>query len=292
MYWGSFTAWLLAWLAQFSAAQNCPATPASASKYCVIGAGPAGVQMGHLMHRAGLDYVLFEQGYKAGMFFNKYPIHRRLNSYNRRNTRTAHPDFRLRHDWHTLLEHDDLPRFTNWTLDFHPLADTYVDYLNTFQQEQVDAGRVRYCHTVTAIRPGGGGDDTCAAASRYEIDVRVGSPCEEGAAWDGIRQFEAGEAQTTHGCSVLVMADGMWKPNDVEADDQPWMIGTKFTVGYDELHTVPLEDFEDKRVLLLGFGNAALETVDAVRPYAADIVVMGRGHTNFRPDPPAAVKRA
>ena len=45
-------------------------------------------------------------------------------------------------------------------------------------------------------------------------------------------------------------------------------------------------------MLLLGFGNAALETVDAVRPYAADIVVMGRGHTTFRPDPPAAVKRA
>ena len=37
------------------------------------------------------DYTIFERGHRAGTFFNKYPVHRMLNSYNRRNTRTNHP---------------------------------------------------------------------------------------------------------------------------------------------------------------------------------------------------------
>lgn len=69
---------------------DSPGANINKSKYCIIGAGPAGVQLGHLMHRAGLDYVVFERGYQAGTFFSKYPIHRRLNSFNRRHTRSTH----------------------------------------------------------------------------------------------------------------------------------------------------------------------------------------------------------
>ena len=245
----------------------------------MIGAGPAGVQMGHLMHRAGLDYVLFERAQRAGAFFSKYPVHRRLNSYNRRHVRTAQPDFRLRHDWHTLLEQDELPRFANWTSDFFPLADTFVEYLNVFQQEQQKSGRLRYCHSVTAVRELSDGD-AAAMAGRYELDISVASPCEEGTAWDGIRQFGVGETTVKHSCSVLVMADGMWAQVDPERDKRPWLVGTKNTVGYDELSLIPNEEFEDKRVLVVGLGNAAMETVDAMRDFASDIVLLGRGTLN------------
>ena len=54
------------------------------SKYCVIGAGPAGVQMGHFLNKAGMDYAVFERGHRAGTFFSKFPVHRKLNSFNRR----------------------------------------------------------------------------------------------------------------------------------------------------------------------------------------------------------------
>ena len=50
---------------------------ARACRYCVVGAGPAGLQMGHLMLKRGLDYATFERGHRAGTFFNKYPVHRR-----------------------------------------------------------------------------------------------------------------------------------------------------------------------------------------------------------------------
>jgi succinylglutamate desuccinylase len=97
--------------------------------------------MGQFLHRAGHDYVIFERGARAGTFFNKYPVQRKLNSVNRKNLRTTHPEFRLRYDWHTLLENDNVPRFPNWTNAFLPSADDYVDYLNAFQREQQDAGQ-------------------------------------------------------------------------------------------------------------------------------------------------------
>ena len=50
----------LAAAADPDAGDDC-AEPArrSSSRFCVVGAGPAGLQMGHLMHRAGLDYLIF-----------------------------------------------------------------------------------------------------------------------------------------------------------------------------------------------------------------------------------------
>jgi choline dehydrogenase-like flavoprotein len=52
--------------------------------YCVVGAGPAGIQLGHDLHMAGRDFVVFERGSRPATFFQKFPIHRQLNSINRR----------------------------------------------------------------------------------------------------------------------------------------------------------------------------------------------------------------
>ena len=59
-------------------------------KYCVVGAGPAGVQLGHLLNNPTVgnprDYVILEKHHSAAAFFQKYPIHRQLNSINRRSS--------------------------------------------------------------------------------------------------------------------------------------------------------------------------------------------------------------
>lgn len=258
--------------------------PTSSSHFCIVGAGPAGVQMGHLMHKHNLDYVTFERGLRAATFFNKYPVHRKLNSYNRRHTRTSQPDFNLRHDWHTLLEQDSLPPFTTMTDEFWPAADTYVEYINKFAEPQVAAGKVRYCHTVTSIgKAGFDGDE----AGGYDVRVRSVSPCTSASAWDGIN-VTAGESglskaskvsELTHHCKVLVMADGMWKPTPRAVVD-PWMAGSHLALGYDSLRSYASSDFTDKRVLILGSGNAAFETADALRNYAADLVLLARTRVN------------
>ena len=178
--------------------------------------------MGHFLNKAGMDYAVFERGYRAGTFFNKFPVHRKLNSFNRRHARSAHPEFRMRHDGHTLLEHDEVPRFPNWTKEFWPMADTYVDYLEAFQKEQERAGKIHYCHTVVAI------NDIAATSTgntRFELQVQAAVPCTADAGWDGMKQQNVGSIRSLHHCEVLVMADGMWKPTDVALDPQPWITG-------------------------------------------------------------------
>lgn len=38
-------------------------------EYCVIGAGPAGLQIGYFLHKAQRDYVIFEKSSAAGNRF-------------------------------------------------------------------------------------------------------------------------------------------------------------------------------------------------------------------------------
>ena len=43
------------------------------AQYCIIGAGPGGIQLGHFLDRAGRDYVIFEKKATAGNFFRDFP---------------------------------------------------------------------------------------------------------------------------------------------------------------------------------------------------------------------------
>ena len=54
---------------------------------------PAGVQLGHYLHKAGRDYVTLERNPAAASWFSKFPVHRQLNSLNRRNTRESNIEF-------------------------------------------------------------------------------------------------------------------------------------------------------------------------------------------------------
>ena len=58
-----------------------------AHQYCLVGAGPGGLQLGHYMMKAGRDYMVYERNARAGSFFETYPIHRGLISLNKRNKR-------------------------------------------------------------------------------------------------------------------------------------------------------------------------------------------------------------
>ena len=60
-------------------------------QYCIVGAGPGGIQLAALMHKAGRDYIVFERNAVAGSFFLQYPRHRVLNGINRVNTGSVTP---------------------------------------------------------------------------------------------------------------------------------------------------------------------------------------------------------
>ena len=77
--------------------------------YCIVGAGPGGLQLGQFMHNAGRNYAIFERQPQPGSFFSRFPIHRGLISMNKRHTGRDNPEFNRRHDWNALLDNDDVP---------------------------------------------------------------------------------------------------------------------------------------------------------------------------------------
>jgi len=105
--------------------------PVKPVKNIIIGAGPAGIQLGYFFQKAGIDYVILEKAEKAGSFFDTYPHSGQLISINKKNTGSDVPDFNLRHDWNSLLSEDG-PKFTTYTDAYYPDHTHLVAYMNDF----------------------------------------------------------------------------------------------------------------------------------------------------------------
>jgi thioredoxin reductase len=115
--------------------------------YLVIGAGPAGLQLGYFLDRAGLDYQILERADSAGSFFQTFPRHRRLISVNKVETGYTDPEKNLRWDHNSLL--GEGPRFTASSTRYFPPADAMVSYLDDFATRH--ALRVQYETEVLAV---------------------------------------------------------------------------------------------------------------------------------------------
>jgi len=100
--------------------------------YLIIGAGPAGLQMGHHLARAGRHVLILEAGAAPGTFFRSFPRHRTLISVNKVETGSDDPEINLRMDWNSLLGDSDDVRFTRYSDRYFPPADELVRYLEDF----------------------------------------------------------------------------------------------------------------------------------------------------------------
>ena len=77
------------------------AVPEHVYDYLVLGAGPAGLQLGRLLRSASRDFLILEAGGAPGTFFATYPRHRQLISINKPHTGSADPELNLRMDWNS-----------------------------------------------------------------------------------------------------------------------------------------------------------------------------------------------
>ena len=100
--------------------------------YLILGAGPAGLQLGYFLERAGRDYLILEQGNTAGTFFRTFPRHRKLLSINKPHTGFDDSELNLRMDWNSLLSDQPTLLFTRYTERYFPDADVMVRYLIDF----------------------------------------------------------------------------------------------------------------------------------------------------------------
>lgn len=100
--------------------------------YCILGAGPGGLQIAKFLEEAERNYIVFERSQGPGSFFQNFPRHRKLISINKRFTGRMNKEFNLRHDWNSLLSRDERLRFFHYSHDFFPHADDLVRYLQNF----------------------------------------------------------------------------------------------------------------------------------------------------------------
>ena len=70
----------------------------------------------------------------TGSFYTVYPRHRTLISINKRNTGKTNKEFNLRHDWNSLLSHDESLLLRHYSKEMFPKADVLVKYLNDYKE--------------------------------------------------------------------------------------------------------------------------------------------------------------
>ncbi|MEQ2164350.1 FAD-dependent oxidoreductase domain-containing protein 2, partial [Goodea atripinnis] len=121
--------------------------------YCVLGAGPAGLQMGFFLSKARRDYIILERNSGPGSFFNK-----KLISINKIHTGRCNREFNLRHDWNSLLSDKPDLLFRRLSSEFYPPADAFPLYLSMFVRELglkvqygVDIGRISILLVATGL---------------------------------------------------------------------------------------------------------------------------------------------
>src|ERR1700723_1193578 len=121
--------------------------------YVIIGAGPAGLQLAYFLQKSSRQYLVLEEGERAGTFFNKFPRHRTLISINKTITGIKNHDTNLRWDWNSLISDDHDFRFASYSDKYFPSADSLVRYLCDFAEKY--RLHIRYNARVTLVRRDG-----------------------------------------------------------------------------------------------------------------------------------------
>ncbi|KAL4658004.1 FAD-dependent oxidoreductase domain-containing protein 2 [Arapaima gigas] len=206
--------------------------------YCVLGAGPAGLQMGYFLSCAQRDYIILERNSGPGSFFNIYPRHRKLISINKIYTGRQNREFNLRHDWNSLLSDRPDLLFKRVSRQLYPEADALPRYLSLFAEELglkikygVDIGKIH------ASGPGFHGGQSYRLTDQHGLEYT---------------------------CSILLVCTGLWVPQEVN------FFGSELVEGYESIPVDP-DEYQDQAVLILGKGNSAFETAQSILGRASRI---------------------
>ncbi|XP_069593258.1 FAD-dependent oxidoreductase domain-containing protein 2 isoform X2 [Ranitomeya imitator] len=215
--------------------------------YCVLGAGPGGIQIAKFLEEAGRDYIVFERNLGPGSFFYRFPRHRKLISINKRFTGRMNKEFNLRHDWNSLLSQDEHLRFFHYSHDFFPHADDMVRYLNNFSS----ALNIHYGKEIRRVK--------------MESNLE---------AWHGHYFLLEDQMEQEYICNVLLVATGLSLANKVKFS------GEEYAEGYETVSIDP-SNFTGQSVLILGRGNSAFETAENILSLTNFIHMIGRSRVRL-----------
>jgi len=202
--------------------------------YLVIGAGPAGLQLGYYLEKKGRDYLILEKSDVPGSFFRHFPRHGQLISINKVYTGTTDPEANLRWDWNSLLCDEKDMWFKDYSQDYFPDPAALLTYLQDYAQ-RFNIG-VRYNTQVVKV-----------SKSKGNFSV-----------WDATGDL--------HTCKRLIIATGLFQPYI------PDIPGAELCDTYSD-HSIDTHEYVNKRVLIVGKANSAFETADHLIPVASAIHV-------------------
>ncbi|XP_063796385.1 FAD-dependent oxidoreductase domain-containing protein 2 [Pseudophryne corroboree] len=215
--------------------------------YCVLGAGPGGLQIAKFLEDSMRDYIVFERNQSPGSFFLHFPRHRRLISINKQFTGHRNKEFNLRHDWNSLLSHDEVLRFRDYSHEFFPHAHDMERYLKDF---------------------------SCGINVLYGINIRSVTMKSNPDAWHGYYFLLVDQQGQKYQCNVLLVACGLSLPNIMKFP------GAEYAEGYETISVDP-HNFTGQSVLILGRGNSAFETAENILGFTNFIHMLGRSRVRL-----------
>ena len=157
-------------------------------------------------------------------------------------------EFHMRHDWNSLLSDQPGLLFRHFSEEYYPPADALVDYLGEYAAQL--GLRVRYNTTITEVKR----DSSDSGSGFVLLDI----------------------AGTRYECEQVIMATGL-KTNEPDT-----IVGAEHAVTYEKM-SLDRAEYQDKKVLILGKGNAAFETAWHLMPAAAEIRMISRNPVRLAP---------
>ncbi len=191
-------------------------------EYLIIGAGPAGIQLGYYLEKANHNYLILEAENKAGYSFSQFPRHKKLISINKIHTGYEDSEINLRWDWNSLLSDNEEMLFKNYSKEYFPHTDDLVRYLNNFSS--YFHLKIKYNCQVVKI-------------TKNDKFMVIDNNC------------------NVYSANRLIIATGFCKPYI------PEIPGICLAENYTDVSVDP-EDFVGQRVLIIGKGNSGFETAD------------------------------
>eukprot|EP00435_Cladocopium_sp_Y103_P044276 s2514_g12.t1 len=158
-------------------------------------------------------------------------------------------EFAFRHDWNSLIDVREESLRTRPVTErskvLFPHASVLSEYLQEFAAEQQD--HIHYNTEVLKVLP------AQSAESRFELQL-------------------SGTGPTRCHCQELVLATGFFMPRSGATK----VDGSELLLAYEDLPSSG-EPFEGKAVMILGQGNAALETAQELQQYTSEVHLLARG---------------
>ena len=200
--------------------------PSSSYDYLIIGAGPAGLQLGYFLQKSERTYLIVEVAESPGSFYASLPRHGKMISINKIYTGYDTPETRLRYDWNSLLCDNPELLVRNYSSLYFPWTSEYKWYLEDF-------------------------------ALHYQLNISYRTRITEVTKQnDGF--VVSDQTGKSYLCKSLIVATGLGLNPYI-----PEIPGIELGEHY--LHySIDPEDYKDQRVLIIGKGNAAFETANAL----------------------------